>query len=155
MDIQLLVDNFKAYKKVARWYFDEWASSVDGVTLEKIEERISKSINRNLAPLMVLANMEDEVVGAAELKIREMDIFPEYKFWIGGVYVDARYRSRGIGKQLVQDIIHRAKNAGISKLYLQTEYLTGGIYVEFGFKPLQEVCYKNRQVLIMVAEVNA
>ena len=155
MDIQLLVDNFKAYKKVARWYFDEWASSIDGVTLEKIEERISKNINRESAPLMILAIIDDEVVGAAELKVREMDVFPEYEFWVGGVYVEARNRGRGIGKRLVQDIIHRAKNSGISKLYLQTECLTGGIYVDFGFKPLNEVNYNSRRVLVMVAEINA
>ena len=53
---------------------------------------------------------------------------------------------------LVTEILGRARRAGISKLYLQTENLTGGVYCRHGFKALEEVHYKGLHVLVMVAD---
>jgi len=60
IELILLADDPLAYKQVARWHFDY--------------------TNRDKAPLLVLAKLEGELVGFAELKIREMDIFPNYEY---------------------------------------------------------------------------
>jgi N-acetylglutamate synthase-like GNAT family acetyltransferase len=95
---------------------------------------------------LVVAKASGILVGAAELKIREMDIYPQYKFWVGGVYVVPNQRGKGIASKLVVDIISRARNAGIDKLYLQTQDLSGGVYARHGFKPIEEVDSKGVQV---------
>lgn len=96
-----------------------------------------------------------KLLGAAELKTREMDIYPDYEHWLGGVYVESSERGKGIGRLLTLDIIDRAKRFGIKRLYLQTESLSGGLYAECGFKPLETVEYKGRHVLVMVAKLDA
>ena len=154
MRLKLLADNFEAHKTVEKWYFDEWVSSIQNVTIDRVERKLAQSINRNVAPLMLLAKEDENIVGAAELKIREMDIYPDYEFWLGGVYVDEPARGRGIGKALVDGIVDCAKNAGISKLYLQTESLSGGLYLNCGFSPIESVAYKGRQVLVMTSELD-
>lgn len=154
MKLELLADNPSACKRVAKWYFDQWLSDVPEISLSKVENKLAKSINRESAPLIVLAKISDDIVGAAEFKIREMEIYPEYEFWLGGVYVDIAHRGKGIASRMVQDVLKRAQKAGAGKLYLQTEDLTGGLYTACGFKPLQEVDYKGHHVLVMVVDLD-
>ena len=85
-------------------------------------------------------------------KIREMAMFPEYEHWLGGVYVVEQARGQGVASLLVTEILSRARRAGISKLYLQTENLTGGVYCRHGFKAVEEVNDKGVHVLVMVAD---
>jgi GNAT superfamily N-acetyltransferase len=155
MEIALLADHPEAIGKVAQWYFDEWASAVPGMTLERVVARVSTLVSRESAPMLVLAREDDEVIGAAELKIREMDIYPEYEYWLSGVYVDEKGRGKGVASLLVNEVLSRAKAAGIERLYLQTEHLSGGLYTRHGFKPLEEVRYKGYQVLVMTASTGA
>jgi len=155
MKLELLADDPDAYKTVAKWYFDKWVCLIPGVTIDRLENKLSKAINRNSAPLLVLAKDRDELVGAAELKLHEMDIFPEYEYWLGGVYVKDTSRGNGIGKALTLDVKERAKSAGVKRLYLQTESLDGGLYRSCGFEDIDEVDYKGYRVLVMVAEIYA
>ena len=153
--LELLADNIEAHKKIAKWYFDEWVSLVSDVSVEQVEVKLAEAVNRCSPPLMVLAKDAKRIIGAAELKTREMGIFPDYEFWIGGIYVDSEYRGKGIAKCLVSDIVKRAKVIGIHTLYLQTEDLTGGLYVGFGFKPIKVIEHKGYEVLVMVVDLNA
>ncbi len=105
--------------------------------------------------MLVLARKGSEVVGAAALKTREMDIYPDYEFWLGSVYVADAQRGQGIASLLVDEVLSRARAAGIEQLYLQTEHLTGGLYKRHGFEPMEEVVYKGNHVLVMVAYTGA
>ncbi len=154
MKLELLADNFEAHKTVAKWYFDEWVSSIPGVTIDRVESKLAKATNRNSAPLIVLAKEHDELVGAAELKLHEMDVYPNFEHWLGGVYVKESVRGNGTGKILAMDVIKRARAVGISKLYLQTEALDGGLYAHCGFRPIEKIEYKGHHVLVMVAELD-
>lgn len=154
MKFELLADNPDVIPKVARWYLDEWGS-VAGESMEDSIARVASCSGRETAPLMVLAKADDkasdEVVGAAQFKLREMDIYPDYEFWLGGVYVDGGARGRGVASGLVREVLARARAAGVERLYLQTEELSGGLYLRSGFEPLEEVDYKGHRVLVMVA----
>jgi GNAT superfamily N-acetyltransferase len=154
MKFSLLADNPQAADTVAQWYFDEWASSVPGTTVDDVKRKVAQSTRRHTAPMVVLASEHDVVIGAGELKLHEMDIFPEYQYWLGGIYVDRGRRGNGIGSLLVKQIIDRAIRAGIDTLYLQTESLAGGIYAKLGFCPVKEVNYNGYDVLVMRAEIS-
>lgn len=154
MNFTLLADQPAAADTVAQWYFDEWASSVPDVTVENIRRKVARSISRHSAPMIVLAVEQDIIIGAAELKLREMTIYPEYEHWVGGVYVEKSRRGEGVGSGLVKEVIGRAKKANIEKLYLQTQALDGGIYARLGFQPLENVNYNGRDVLVMSAAIS-
>lgn len=152
MELLLLADAPSAAGVVASWYFDEWCRDTGRCTQEQVLAKVTAATQVDRAPLMVLARQAGEWVGAAELKIREMAMFPEYEHWLGGVYVVEKARGQGVASLLVTEILSRARRAGISKLYLQTENLTGGVYCRHGFKALEEVHYKGLHVLVMVAD---
>ncbi|WP_448564021.1 GNAT family N-acetyltransferase [Thalassotalea ganghwensis] len=153
MDISLLTDDPLAIKTIAHWYFDEWCKDSERFTFDEVISKVSASTNHNTAPLIIIAKIDGQLVGAAELKLREMDIYPEFEHWLGGVYVDKKYRGQKVASTLTQEIIALARRIGVKYLYLQTEDLIGGLYLSHGFKPIERVNYKGIDVLVMSAHI--
>ena len=56
---------------------------------------------------------------------------------------------------LAEEVIARARKAGIDKLYLQTDNLSGGLYSRLGFKPLYETEFGGHHVLVMVLDLKS
>ena len=153
MQIELLADRHDAIPIVARWSFDQWGRGVAGNTLEATIERTMQRLNRDRLPLAVVATEGAKILGTAHLKIREMDIYPQFEHWLGNVYICAEARGRGLASQLAQHIADRAKGLDIANLYLQTEKLDGGLYARLGWKPVEQVHYHGLDVLVMVREL--
>lgn len=153
MEFLLLADEPLAVETVASWYFEQWCRESGRYTKEQVLAKVSAATNRTDPPLLILAKLNNELVGAAELKIREMEAYPDYEFWLGGVYVTSHARGYGVASALVNQALRRARAAGIKQLYLQTEDLTGGLYVRHGFVPVAKVESKGIDVLIMVTNL--
>jgi GNAT superfamily N-acetyltransferase len=152
IEIEYLADHPEFVPQIAGWYFDEWGYKVSENSIERIAERLSSKLNRERAPIPIVAIASRKLIGTAELKIREMDIYPDREFWLGNVYVDVTARRRGVAKLLVQRIEEIAKQLKIRELFLQTEKLTGGLYAELGWLPIEKIDYHGVQVLVMHKE---
>ena len=149
-----LAERPEALPTVAAWYFDEWGHFHPGSTLEDAEERLQETLNNDRIPFIILALQNDEVVGAAELKYREMgDMFPDKEHWLGGVYVAPEHRGHGLGSMLANEIAGRAAAYGVSELHLQTERLDGGLYLALGWQPEQQVDNHGINVQVMVRHI--
>jgi GNAT superfamily N-acetyltransferase len=155
MDFPVLADLPAALPRVARWYFDEWATYTGVESAEHVEARLQASLNRDAIPLIVLAVLEGEVVGAAQLKYREMSIYPDREHWLGGVYVSAAHRGREVATELVQRVTLIARQLGVTELHLQTERIDGGLYGRLGWVATDRVEYRGRQVLVMARRIAA
>lgn len=157
MKVELLADHPGLVETIGRWYWDEWGE-VAGESLEDSIERTRTFMSREGPPMIVLArddqNGDDgEWLGAAQLKVREMSICPQFECWLGGVYVPESARGRGVGARLVDAVLSQARTVGIERLYLQTERLDGGMYRRHGFEPVEETVYNDVRVLVMTATV--
>ena len=62
-------------------------------------------MKRDKTPLTLVAFKDEKPVGIAALKIREMEIHPQYQHWLGSVYVKENWRKMGIGSTLVKAVI--------------------------------------------------
>ena len=149
MELQLLADNEEVIPIVASWYVEEWGHLEGARTLPNMIEGLRDYLNKDRMPLMVLAMKGDEVIGVAQLKFREMDIYPDKEHWLGGVYVSSDYRGNKIARKIVVKIVSIAEKLGVGKLYLQTIRLDGGLYAKLGWNPLEQVKYRGEQVLVM------
>ena len=153
MQFIFLADEPQQLPLVAHWYVREWGQ-LSGMTDEKqAAKRLRKYLHTDQLPLIILAKAQERIVGAAQLKYHEMDIYPDREHWLGGVYVDAPYRAQGMGRQLVEQGLAVAKKLAIDTLYLQTEDHSGGLYTRLGWQPLEQVQYKGIDVLVMVRAV--
>jgi len=149
-DLSLLADRQDAIPLIARWYFDQWGDRIQDETLERSIDRLQKFLNRDKIPFILVATVDGEVAGAAQLKFREMpDLYPDKEHWLGGVFVAPRYRGEGLGSLLAEEIAHRAPQFGVRTLYLQTESLDGGLYARLGWVALEQVNNRGREVLVM------
>jgi len=149
MRLGLLADNKGAVPVIAQWYHDEWGYLPEESSVEKVSKNLLTYLNFDKIPLMVVAKNDNEILGTAQLKFREMSIYPEKEHWLGGVYVSKNHRNKRIAEKIILEIISHAKKLGVTKLYLQTENLSGGLYKRMGWQALEKVNYRGRYVLVM------
>ncbi|MDH3713878.1 MAG: GNAT family N-acetyltransferase [Gammaproteobacteria bacterium] len=155
MELVFLADRPEAASTLARWYFDEWGHLAENNSVEKVLGKVAATINRDKAPLSILATDGNQIAGGAQLKMREMERYPDYEFWPGNVFVQAEYRGRGVAASMAKEIARLAKSFGIPALYLQTQRLDGGVYARLGWKPVEPVNYRGVEVLVMKRTLGA
>jgi len=153
LSIEYLADRPKFVPQIATWYFNEWGHKEPGNTGKNTRERLYKKLNKDRVPIPIVALTDGKLVGTAQLKIREMGIFPDREFWLGGVYVDSAARGYGVAKLLVRKIEEIARGLGIKELSLQTGNFTGGLYTKSGWMPLEQVEYHGTNILVMHKEL--
>jgi len=156
MQFDFLADRRKAIPTIASWYREEWGFRLRGDTLETSIERLSRYLNRDKIPFILVATTEENIIGCAQLKYREMaDQFPEKEHWIGGVFVAPEYRDKGLGARIIEETVTRAKANLVSTLHLQTERLDGGLYLRLGWQPVVQVNNHGLEVLVMERHIGA
>ncbi|WP_160295922.1 GNAT family N-acetyltransferase [Aliterella atlantica] len=131
-----LADRQDAIVTVAQWYYEEWGK-VPGNSVEQTIERIKGKLNRDKPPLHILAISRDRFLGVAQLKLREMSIYPEKEFWLGGVFVSPEFRGCNVGSALAEKIAVIAKGFEVKELHLQTEAVDGGLYKRLGWNIIE------------------
>ncbi|ABV85343.1 GNAT family N-acetyltransferase [Shewanella pealeana] len=149
MKFVLLADNHSAISQIAKWYSDEWGYIGEGRSPKELELKLKDYLNHDKLPLIILAQAGDELLGAAQLRFHEMDIYPEREHWLGGVYVASEHRGKGIANAVVTAIIDKAKELGVSSINLQTEDFTGGLYARLGWQAVEQVTYHGIKVQVM------
>lgn len=149
-----LADHREAIPVIARWYYNEWGHKVEERSADALARRLTKYLHRDKIPLMMLAIDRDTIAGAAQLKYREMDIYPDKQHWLGGVFISEAYRGKGIATLLIDKVIKKAQSLGVGLLHLQTERLDGGLYTQLGWKPIEQVKYRGSEVLVMEKHLN-
>ena len=149
VDTEYLADHPEFIPQIALWYFNEWGYREPNNSVEKIQRRLNTKLNRERVPVPIVAIAYGKLMGTAQLKAHEMDIYPDSEFWLGSVYVDVQSRQQGIAKQLINRIEEISRQLGITELFLQTEGLDGGLYAKLGWIPMEQVKYHGIQVLVM------
>lgn len=156
MEISLLADYPHEAPKIAKWYYDEWVHTVPGVTIDRVHQKIQeRSKNRIDIPLMFIVHEDKELVGVAELKLRENTNHPEYEHWIGGIYVSLDNRGQGYASALISKAKLHAAELGIKSLYLQCEDHNIDLYLRHDFKVLHNSEHSSVKTTIMVHDTSA
>ena len=154
MEFRIVSADAPERQQLAQWYHAEWGQHA-GLSLEQERQRLNVAQDADGFPQLIGAFDDGQVVGAVQLKRREMQAFPQYEHWLGSVFVADSHRGRGLASGLVEQAVALALRMGICDLYLQTEALDGGLYARLGWKPLQEADNRSHRVLVMVRRLSA
>ena len=154
MRIQLLANHTASIPVIAQWYFNEWGDLRPNNSPQLFAESLEDYLNTDKMPLMVVATEGNTTLGVAQLKYREMDIYPEKEHWLGGVYVGDQYRGNNIAEKIIDSILDHAGQFGVRTLYLQTKRLDGGLYKSLGWQPVEQVNYYGLDVLVMTYQLS-
>jgi len=149
MQIDYLKNRQEFIPKIAKWYLDEWAYLMPQKSLKEVEVSLSIYLNIDQLPLMLIAIDDNKIVGTVQLKFREMSIYPNKEHWLGGVYVEESARGKDVAALMINELLVVAKNLGVELLHLQTLKLDGGLYKKLAWQAIEQVNYRNEEVLIM------
>ena len=103
---------------LTKWFQSEWGYL--GGSSEETTSRLIGTLSSDELPTTLVGLVGSDVVATATLKLREMTIRPQYKHWIGSVYVSPEHRRCGYGSSIVTETVCKAVELGIKTLYLQT-----------------------------------
>ena len=148
LKIQFLAEQTAHIPTVAKWCYEQWGRH-DNKSTSTIIENLKDATNTDRIPLAVIAMEADIPLGVGLIKSHEMNIYPDKKYWLSGIYVHPTARGKGIAAQIITRLIEIAKALNIEKLYLQTEQLDGGLYLQMGWQKIEILDYHNTTVLVM------
>ncbi|CCN69379.1 HAD-IA family hydrolase [Vibrio nigripulchritudo] len=152
--MHFLADEPEHAKTIANWYFNEWSRLSPDLTEDKLFRSIQQNAHQKFElPLMMIAKLEQQLVGVTEIKLRENRDYPEYEHWLGGIYVHADFRGFGIASIMLENAKQHAKRLGIKTLYLQCESHNVGLYLRNGYQVLHSAKHHNVDTTILSTEV--
>lgn len=157
--VDYLADHQDTIPIIARWLFDEWGhrspESPDG-SVEGVVGNLRNRLQRDALPLAMIAHENNEPFGTVSLKIREVEIRPQYEHWLGTLFVTESHRGKGIGSLLIGAAVDEARRLEISELYLYTRYRkTERLYERLGWAVVERPEYHGRLAIIMKLHLDA
>ena len=107
MEFRVLPADAAERQQLAQWYHAQWGRDA-GLTLEQELQRLDPPQDAEGFPHLIAAFEDGQVVGAVQLKRREMQAFPQYEYWLGSVFVADSHRGRGLASGLVEQAAAQA-----------------------------------------------
>ena len=150
MKILQLCESPDLVPEIANWYFGEWGHYNSKLKQSDIENSLQRYLQRDQIPFAVVALDNKALVGVAQIKIKELSLYPQYEHWLGGVFVKPECRGKAVGFKLIQQALKLANSHNIEELYLQTLRLDGGLYSKIGWQPVENFQHNGHSKLLMV-----
>jgi GNAT superfamily N-acetyltransferase len=152
MIIRYLQNDSDEINLVSQWIYDEWGRE-SGKTLEVITEVYRARAGSTQIPLTVVAD-DSGLVGTASLVVHDMQSHPELSPWVAGVFTSPGQRGRGVGEQLVKQILDEARRLGHRRCYLFTNH-SESFYARRGWQVHTREVYRGKPAVVMAFQLAA
>jgi len=148
ISIKYLSDCKEAASVLAEWLFNEFSYLIPGKTIADVTASLESRMNKDKAPICLVAYSGEELVGTISLKLTDMDIETDFSPWLAALFVAEKHRCRGIGALLIASLLNAAKDLGYSMLYLYTP-TKEQYYKKFEWHTVEKMNYKGSSVVVM------
>ncbi len=148
MEISPLKNHPDAIPIVAQWLFGQWGAVSHNGSLEKYTRFAQAGANDDGLPLTWVALSGARVVGTASLAKYDIHTRKDLSPWLVSVYVNGQDREQGIGSALVLQVMERARELGLKKLWLFTPDKER-FYTRLGWRTVETMRYRDEEVVIM------
>ena len=153
LKFEYLADRPADVPLVIDWWRTVWADRM-GEDIELARAQLLGSLSKKELPIHIMATLDGVPVGTAALKRHELaELFPDYHYWLGSVFVDDGARNGQIASAMSLHIIDLAKRMQLPHLYLQTVNLSGGLYAKLGWEAVTEFTHMDEHALLMFREL--
>lgn len=157
MKIEYLADNKWAIPIIAKLVFENMKLFRDDDLLETMVAKYEKLAHKGTIPFTLVAFEEKyHVLGTASVVIDNMPNEPNSPPWLAAVYVDNKYRKKGIGSALVKKVLEETGRLGVETIYLFTNKgFRPVFYKKLGWKIIKNITYKGVNKVVMIFNFKA
>jgi GNAT superfamily N-acetyltransferase len=152
IDIAFLVDYPEAIPTLTQWFRGQWPEYYAERTPADIAQDFYSEASRDGLPVRLVALADGELAGTISLREHALRGLPEYYPGLGGLFVVAQHRGRGIGTELVRAGMRMAQEHGYERVYTAT-VTARGILERLGWKTVQAVSHGDEQTVLYRCEL--
>ena len=154
--VDYLARHLESADKLAPYFYQEWREIYDarGQDYQAVAESFRSRANIDSLPLALVALHQNDVVGTASLKARDLEVRPELTPWLAGVFVLPDWRGKGIATQLIKRAMDEAKRLRLRDLYLWTPSAES-LYRRLGWREVERLHYCNTDIVVMKLSMSA
>ncbi|PZP39711.1 MAG: N-acetyltransferase [Azospirillum brasilense] len=131
---------------VARWRVQAFFTPPGGYTVDEMTALILKPPGGPNKTFVLFD--DDRPVGTAGLMRGDLESRPDLTPWLGGLYVEPAFRSRGHATTLVRQVEDAARAVSVSVLWLYT-LSADGLYLRLGWQHAGLEQEDGRDVMLM------
>jgi GNAT superfamily N-acetyltransferase len=132
---------------VAQWIHKQWWSTTD-TPPEAIQRWLSSHLGQDGFPTTIVAITDGRPVGSVSLHETEAEDRPDFKPYLGALFVTPDSRGLGLGVALVQAIENLASSLGYPAIYLNAANALVPFYEALGWRVVERG-YGPKQLNIM------
>ncbi|MFN6971928.1 MAG: GNAT family N-acetyltransferase [Rheinheimera sp.] len=150
--IDYLANHSKLIPELSTLLYNEWADlyQAAGLTQQDLTAALELRCTTDQLPLTLVAIAADgQLLGAGSIKLDEPGTKAGLSPWLGGIYVKANQRGLGLGALIVTALEDKARELGVSALYLSAD-TAEGFYLRLGWQTLERLeSFGVRDVVLM------
>lgn len=148
MEVDYLINHLNFVEELNDLFFNEWSYLYPGAIKEEWQKALIQRAKGCEIPTAIVAFESGILIGSASLLVNDMDDRPELTPWLAAVFVKKPYRSKGIGKKLIQEIEAISRKLKIRNLYLYTPSAED-YYRQIGWNVIENRNYHGTIVAVM------
>lgn len=118
--INYLVEHPEFIPQLGEWLFAQWGAILGEETPAARLRKLKAHLHREELPIAWVAHADGQLLGTAALRAHDLEGHEHLTPWLGGVFVGASFRRRGVGAALCAAVEEAARARGIETLYLFT-----------------------------------
>lgn len=109
-----------------------------GIPLAYISGRLQEGMAAQAVPFALVAYEGARFAGTASVIDSDLDERPQYTPWVAAVWVEPDFRSRQLGRRLVDRAVQGAFAAGHARVYLTARPQRRSYYDELGWTAIED-----------------
>ena len=150
--IAFLADHVDAVPTLAAWFRAQWPDYFARQTPATVERGFQEQAQRDRIPTRLVAFADGALAGTIVLRERALPGQPATHPGLGGLFVPARYRTRGIGSALIRAGMNVARVQGYGSVYAATA-AAGGILERLGWTAVREIIHGDERLTLYRCEL--
>jgi len=135
--ISRLSDRPEFFDQVADRIWRAWWQP-HGVPLDYIVARMKEGLASAAVPKAFVAHTGDTFAGTASVIASDLDERPQYTPWVAAVWIEPAFRSRRIGRLIIQHAADHALRSGAPRVYLTSRPSRRSLYEDIGWRVVEE-----------------
>jgi len=133
---QIIKIDYNTLNIITEWMYNWWGKK-DGLTFEEVKCFMEHSLQEDRLPQTYGIFVENKIAGIYQFAYEDLSIRPDIYPWLANVYIEEKYRGRGLGRKMIETVKKNAKDKlSFSEIYLYTKHK--GLYEKFGWEYVSE-----------------